>query len=310
MMAFIRRGLSQATRRSYLLAKARYRLSRSDPIETNPVIVYTVGKVGSSSVAATLSSAGYNRPVAHVHWLQLAHLERDERHYKYRARQYFGRQRVARLLPYYIWLGKSLNRAIARAPREKTWDVITMVREPVARNVSAFFQNLEPRFDVWPEEAFTGRPVEETADWLIDLFLAAYVEDRSFAEEDGNPLTWFDIELNPTFGVDVFASRFMIERGFQTYSSSNARILLMRLEDLDRVGRSALEGFLSTRLTSLSKANDAIAKAYANVYRAFKERIRLPAWYLEQLYSSRYCRHFYSEAELGEFKKFWDKPGM
>ncbi len=292
-------------RRSFLFAKAHYKLSLPNPARTNPVIIYSVGKVGSTSVAATLEGKLPGRSVSHVHWLRSEHLRADEAHYKDRARAYRGTRRMGRFMPRYVWLGQHLSSAIAAAPADTIWDVVTLVRDPVRRNVSSFFQNLEPMFDFWPAEELKTRSADEVAARLVELFLDSYVAGNLPVEHDGDPLTWFDVELKPVFGVEVFAKPFPVTRGYEIYAGTNSRVLLVRLEDLDRVAQPAFAEFLGADVGHVVQRNDASDKVYADVYRRFKHLLKMPCQYLDRMYSSRYSRHFYTEGEIAKFRSSW-----
>lgn len=300
------RAVRSVARRSFRLAKAHYNWSLPDPTTSNPVIIYSVGKVGSSSVAATLEATLKGRSVAHVHWLRAEHLRADEAHYRSRARAYRGSRRVARLLPRYVWLGQRLSDAISAAPPGAVWDVVTLVRDPVSRNVSSFFQNLEPLFDVWPAEELKFRSAEDFAGQLVELFLDSYIAGNSPVEHDPDPLTWFDVELKPVFGIDVYANPFPASRGYEIYTGSNSRVLLMRLENLDRVAKAAVAEFFGTEVPDMVQRNEAADKVYADVYRRFKKLLRMPREYLDRMYSSPYSQHFYTPAELAEFRARWE----
>ena len=305
----VARAVDRVTRRSYRLAKASYSLRLRNPLRTNPVIVHSVGKVGSSSVHATLRAAVRSRPVWHVHWLNEENLRRDAIHYRERARAYRGTARMERFLPRYNWRGERLARAIRSAPHDHRWDVVTVVRDPVIRNVSAFFQNLQLMFDFWPDDQLRTRSPQEIAAELVEYFLACYVADAPPRDRDGDPLTWFDLELRPVFGVDVFASPFAKSRGYEIYSSARARVLLLRLEDLNTIGSSAFAEFLGIDVPRTLPRNEAATKGYADVYRHFQEQLRLPREFLDRMYDSRYSRHFYTSEELERFRSSWTRPG-
>jgi hypothetical protein len=110
-----------------------------------------------------------------------------------------------------------------------------------------------------------------------------------------------DLELKPVFGVDVFAKPFPVSRGYEIYAGTNSRVLLVRLEDLDRAARTAFAEFLGVDVANMVQRNEASDKVYADVYRRFKELLKMPRPYLDRMYSSRYSRHFYTPAELAEF---------
>jgi hypothetical protein len=93
--------------------------------------------VGTSSVAAALEVTLEGRSVAHVYWPRAEHLRAEEVHYKSRARGYCGKRQMSGFMPRYVWLGQQLGHAVKSAPPDTVWDVLTLVRSPVARNVSS-----------------------------------------------------------------------------------------------------------------------------------------------------------------------------
>jgi len=298
-----RRSLQALDSFSYDFARARYRRRRSAIADDRPVLVYTPGKVGSSAVAASLAAGVAPRQVAHLHYLTNERLTRDDALFRQRARTYRGTARARRFLPYYVWLGELIQQAVLDAPG-KTWDVVTMVRDPMERNVSAFFQNLETTDDLWVSDLLLTQSSEQIADDLVARFLSAYV-DRGHPLSDADPLTWFDDEMLLVFGIDVFGTEFEHARGYQIYRSTTARLLLIRLEDLSSVARTAFSDFLDVDAEVDPRQNSADSKSYGDVYARFKERLVVPAHYLDRLYASRYSRHFYTEQELESFRRRW-----
>ena len=107
------------------------------------------------------------------------------------------------------------------------------------------------------------------------------------------------------FGVDILAAEFEFARGYRRYRSNRAEVLLIRLEDLNRVAQKALSGFLGLEHVQVKRENDASENVYSDIYRTFREILSLPADYLDSVYSSAYSRHVYSEEELGRFRSRW-----
>src|ERR1043166_4221649 len=142
-----------------------------------PVVLFQMGKVGSSSLQSTLEKR-IASPVWHAH--QFAGLTPgQQRHLTWRRRLH---------LPIYV---------------------ISPVREPIARNISAFFQNF--RRDTGMELAAR----DWTTDALRDLFLERYRHHTC--------LEWSDPPLRPPFGIAVWAEPFPIEQKWQTYRSASVR---------------------------------------------------------------------------------------
>jgi hypothetical protein len=97
---------------------------------------------------------------------------------------------------------------------------------------------------------------------------------------------------------------FDAEAGYAMYATS-PKVLLIKLERLDDVGEAALGDFVGLGRIPLRHENVAGDKRYRDLYRAFVEGLRLPKDYLDRMYGSRYARHFYTDAELSEFRKRW-----
>lgn len=270
----------------------------------DPILVYTVGKVGSTSVSKSLKASGVDRTVYHIHWLAPEQLARVDAFYRARDRRYRGTVRAQRFRPEFVWLGEHLSRQIYRDP-ERCWQVITLVRDPVARDVSSFFQNLDSFFDYWIDDQLLVSEVEGVARGLVTLFLEAYVRGAVPIGMDGDPLGWFDRELKLVFGVDVYAAPFPKLRGFGIYDAPKAHVLVLRLEDLERSSEEAIREYMGLERFHLVRSNIGESKTYATVYRRFLELIRLPDEYLERIYASKYSTHFYSEDELARFRSRW-----
>ena len=314
--SFLRAGdriLARAAQESDYLAKLRSYLLFLRSERKEPLLVYQMGKVGSSTLVASLQA---NAPVRsryaiyHLHRLTQSGLRQVDRlNAESRARLRNsglpkGRFQEEHLLQGH-WLGKRI-----RDPRNRRkWLVVTLVREPIARNVSSFFQNLETRmfFDYRSRLASSGQ--EAAVAEVTRLFYENYLDDRAIDRIDANPMTWFDSELKQVFGVDVYASEFPKTRGYRIYEAERARVLLLRLEDLDRVHAEALKEFLQIDQFALVKANTGEAKAYSELYDAFLGDLVLPPEYVDEIYGSRYARHFYSEPEIQEFRARWKKTG-
>jgi hypothetical protein len=249
-----------------------------------------VGKVGSRTVFASLQRAYQklylNVPVHHVHVLEnLDELERN-------IQKNFANP-VDNLA--YIRKSKELRKQIEKNPKQ-AWKVISLVRDPIARNVGSFFQNLEEYIPGWREQYNNG-----------SLTLAALQE--YFLKNESIHIAadwWFEKQLQPLFGIDVFQSDFPFETGYKIYksSTSNASLLLIRLEDLNSCAERAMYEFLGLKDFSLYNTNVGDEKDYADVYSAFKE-IPLPSDYITKMYDTRSAHHFYSQDELDAFTSRW-----
>ena len=224
-----------------------------------PVYLFQMGKVGSSSLEATLA--------AHLEGMVVQAHTHDSM--PLRARRLLRWRRQLHLPVY----------------------VICPVREPLARNVSAFFQNF--RRDTGFEISDHPWTVAE----LTDLFLRCYPHNVC--------LEWFDRHFRPTFGIDVFASPFSVEKKWAVYRRGSVRVLIFR-SDLEHAEQLRLvSGFLGVEIPRWNYANQAETKDYGELYRDFVAAARLPDIYLSIMARSRFCQQFWSEDEIATTSRRW-----
>ncbi|NQT91098.1 MAG: hypothetical protein HQ558_07585 [Candidatus Omnitrophica bacterium] len=254
-----------------------------------PIIIYQVGKVGSKTIEASLKNIKLRNAVYHAHFLSWDNMEAVEK--ELLAEPNAQPPRWLRRL-------RSLRRLIDENPGVR-WKIITGVREPVIREISDVFQNLErdmPDLDKDDEEA----SLERIRRHVLKIF-------KDFNETTDYTCCWFDKELKDVFSVDVYASDFNKEAGYKIYSSDKGDILLIRLEDLSRCAREAFQEFLGIENFSLSKDNIGDKKWYSALYRWLLDSIIIPRDDLDRIYSSRYARRFYTEEEIAGFRKRWTR---
>jgi hypothetical protein len=252
----------------------------------DPILVYQMGKVGSTSILNALRAYDLDVPVYQIH-----HLNKLDK-YEARAQQFPERtQGMQQML--------ARSRAILREMRQsptKKWNLISLVRAPIPQVVSAFFQDLDVLFPDYV--AMTARG-ELTSAKLVEYFLREYRNET--------PLHWFDVQLRDVLGLDVYAQPFPISQGYQIYSFKNLRLLVMRLEDLERCAAPAMREFLRIPHFQLAQENSGAQKAYAQLYRDFRAQLRLPAEFVHKYNDSRYAQHFYTASELAASVAPWTR---
>jgi hypothetical protein len=270
-----------------------------------PILVYQMGKVGSSAIRNTLLLRGLH-PVLHLHTfspLREKHPEevdvpsalreplvREIEH----ARDVFSK--LGGWAKLQLTLHERLNERRLRRRLLRPGNplkIITSVREPIAANVSMFFQLLP-----W---YIGGRyaPDRVSTDGLIRLFFERYSCYR--------PLIWFDEEMKYETGVDIYQHAFPRDRGSLAFRDGSVEVLVLKTETDDAVKEEALSEFLGIEDVRLVKSNVGAQKAYAQQYSEFKERIRFSEDFFRTMYESRYARHFYDDAEIVRFSRQWHR---
>jgi len=276
----------------FFLLKVFYelRLRFSNLQGREPIVVFQMGKVGSSTIVESLKALNLGLPIYHVH-----HLTQDGLEFAEKMSLARGRPRPA---GEHYFTSQYLRRQLAKHSNGRRWNVVTLVREPIARNISAFFHTL----DAWyPEFNHQHGDINESVPFaeLTSVFLEEFPHEL--------PLTWFDSEMKCAFGVDVFSSEFPKQKGYDIYQGERVNLLVIRLEDIAKCGQQAFSEFLDIEQFTLVNANVGSEKAYGTAYQKFLESIVLPYSYIERMYASKYARHFYSEEEIRAFKAKWLK---
>ena len=230
-----------------------------------PVVVYQMGKVGSTSIAHSISSqTGF--PVFHFHKLCPKNLHRTRNNYE-----------------------RAFYDTIVRPGREAMF--ITLVREPLGRNVSEFFQRIERKV------AYK----EQLTDYSPRKFFGLMAKDRRINSKIG----WFDGELKPALGIDVYGKRFPKEKGSLEFRRGPFRLLVLKLEASDRRKERALQEFLGTGKIRLRSKNVGGEKFYSETYRKVGKTLKVPKSYVKKWHGSRYAKHFYTPQELKKAEKKW-----
>jgi hypothetical protein len=307
-VGLLERALLPLISRSYSLHKLHARAHLARSFRRQPLLVHQMGKVGSSTVAASLNAAPgvtARHSVYHVHFLTPGRLAREERLYRDAAVRARGRLPGRRFHPHYVWTGQFLAERLATDSRR--WTIVTLVREPLSRRVSSFFENLESLLGYDYPSRLRTQGMDRVLAELHQLFLERYLDEPPGQEIDADPHTWFQEELEGVFGVDVYGSSFSPEQGYQIYEAPRARVLLLRLEDLDRTLGPGLRELLGVDVP-LVRANVAENKGYAELYSHFVDSLELSTAQVERTYASRYCRHFYAPGEIERFRRKWSRP--
>lgn len=257
------------------------------------LVIYQMGKVGSVTVLRSLRALELDISIYHTHGLARDNVDRLEEVYR---QNFFRIGDVPEHLLHSHYLRKQIDRGI----RGKKWKMVTLVRDPIARNISAFFQTLDVQLDYDYQNKIKSMGIEGVVEDLIRLFLEQFPQHEV-------PLTWLDTDLKRVFGINLFSSAFPKLKGYRIYEGEHADVLLLRLESLNECACDAFREFLNVEEFTLLEANIGSEKEYGGVYRQFLSTIIVPDSYIEKMYTSQYARHFYTEEEINMFKAKWRK---
>jgi Putative capsular polysaccharide synthesis protein len=252
-----------------------------------PIVVYQMGNVGSSAIFNMLTrAAGVTNPVFHVHTLRDDGIGRNiVDNADWEEKRHIGDSiKVRRLL--------SSTPLTGDFPAEKKWKWITPVREPIARNLSAFFQNHDRYI---PDMLGRWKRGELNVAEIRDAFIQLYDHTK--------PLRWFDEEYKALFSLDVFDVPFDHAEGYLAIQTNVFDILLLRSEDLDTMSTELFGEFVGANGLVVNRTLEGSKRPYADVYKAFMEEARFPKQYVDALYDTPYTKLFYSPEQVDGFKQ-------
>ena len=249
-------------------------------------LVYQMGRVGSQTLNDALLQAGAE-PVYHVHWLSHDRLadacERARRHYGYVKPRHL---RVSRVLRSFLDDG---------GMHAVRWRIVTVVRDPIARNLSDHFLSLG---NYTLRDFFERyRRGKASLDEVVDDFVHGY--------DHGCRDSWFDEEIGAVFGIDVLVHSFDHSRRYAIIEKDGVSVLVLRQEDLRDTLSPALAEWLGVIIGELPQRHVSARDPNGDVYRQLLERVRLPQDLVDRMYAIPWVRHFYTPEEIASFRKRW-----
>lgn len=270
-----------------VLAEREARAAFAHP-DRPPILVYQMGKVGSSTIYRALQQAALPNRVLHLHFLSDDLVKYRE--FQLKAGNY--------PLPYHIYLGESVQRII-RKKSQISCKIISLVRDPIAFVVSNLFHN--PQF---AQENLLDRSgmmdVAKTGQYLTNILEKENTFDYVY--------NWFDRELKTVFDIDVFSRPFPREDGYAVYHHNTVAALIIRLEDLSNKGSEVLTRFLATpQVIRLEAQNTRAESRYGYVYLSLLHTIKIESSVCRRIYSHKFSRHFYDDDMIERFVERWSK---
>lgn len=238
--------------------------------KTQAVLLYQFGKVGSSALEKVIPGS------VHMHDLMSTKASDMISPVRYRL---LGDRPI-------YWCVKKWMYQLVPLLYQRV-KIISLVREPIGRNVSMFFQSLP----FWLADRFVTEGEElrsESKSLLEDVF------SRDFNHRYA--LDWFDKELFRYTGVDIYSQPFDTEKGYQIFSKKNIDILVIRQDRLMEM-EPVVEEFLGAEVR-FEYENRAENKWYGPLKKEFEKGFFPNKDYALEMLNSKYSRHFFSPSEI------------
>jgi predicted O-methyltransferase YrrM len=283
---------------------------RRPPPVDRPLLVYQMGKVGSTSIVAGLIARLPSVEVRQVHALHESTLRTYEAWLAAdpqlpaslvsSTREQFDAARTLR------------TRLLGDGPR---WRVVALTREPMAHLVSVLFQHFElyQRLSGGHDAPTTDRlsrlhayVVESLRRWMSAPERIADDPPRAAFSLSSR---WFDTEMQPVLGVDIMRAPFPADRGYALVRSARADVAVVRCEDLGWAAAEAIRALCGQEGFVVPAKNRAQTRPSGWLYHEYLRRCRFPDDVVAAVYATRYARHFYSDAERRALVARWSSPG-
>lgn len=273
--------------------------------EVNPILVYSMRKVGSTSLTSTLRAAGHSVYKHHCidpelnAELQLALSRTGFKPQHWLTDGAYFHKRLK------LW--RADNQALQRGKRLR---IFTFVKDPLATALSDYFMQL---FELIPE-AVAAKQLDQLDN------LKRYFQDVLQAASDGgasDPLTdflaklsampsyWFDRELKTTMGIDVLTAPFSIEKGYSIYHGHDSDTVLIRTDKLSKVALEAIDVLTGDKPLGLIEKNVRATTPEGELYRSLVSTLSLPESLVRQFYRQPWLSHFYSDVEIKAMIAKW-----
>ncbi|MEO1297853.1 MAG: putative capsular polysaccharide synthesis family protein, partial [Cyanobacteria bacterium J06636_16] len=199
------------------------------------------------------------------------------------------------------YLRKQLDSNTAKFP----WYVITLVRDPIAKTLSLFFQQLEQELLMGAD--YRRQIQEEGQEKVLQEIIIRFYQEHVDNPERKHPFYWLNREIKNNLAFDIFAEPPLSEEGYRIYKAATANILLLKLESLSDCYKMAFQEFLGLQDFQLVQSNVGTQKRYGSLYKSFLKQVNLPTDYIDEIYSSQWVTHLYSALEIERFYQRWQK---
>jgi Putative capsular polysaccharide synthesis protein len=234
-------------------------------------LIYTMGKVGGTSITHTIQEKLKYSNVFHIHYLSSFWLgvawdwDKSENNH---------------------WI-RQANRVKPYLKTAKKIKIITIIRDPISVHISGEFEN---------SIEFGDELINTEVQRIID-----FIKKKGF----DYPTRWFKDELLNLLNMGVCDLDVFSGKGYTTLNKDNKDVLILKFESLNDIAPIAISEFLGIKVGFISSRNRTQNKSTNKLYEEVNSAFSLREKELEIIYNQPILQLAYSEKELEEFKSRW-----
>lgn len=252
------------------------------PSDRPIVLIYQMGKVGSTSIYAALQKTAAAGRLVHVHYI-------SDRVHRSIVRH---RDHGVTPLPFHLFVGRELNQKL-KCNMSCEVKVITMVRDPIATLVSGIFQT---------PLLFGLKDHEDMKENDLVTRLQEFVNEK---DSYLGIFSWFDNEIKSVFGVDVHSISFNKNSGWGLYESNSLSVLMLQTEKMDYLPSEVMSDFVNCKVEMINRRNVRKKVTKNTSYQRIISRLSVSQGVLDFVYTSKSVQSFYSDGDIAEFRRKW-----
>jgi hypothetical protein len=257
------------------LRKIKHGLNSDAPM----VIVYQMGKVASSSIYDALKNRS-DCCAFHTHTLSRTNIDA--------RKQRTGDSFFAPDKRYRVSDALSKQVIQSRYPTK----IITLIRDPFERNISAFFENSK-----------SVQQAKQADEPFIDELIQEYLGSTNHLL----PEKWYQNEFFNALDINIFEHSFDPVSGWATIQQGPYDVLILRTTLSDEEKSKRIEDFLNIEDFTMPRSNQTGDKALKHTYQRFKSSIVFPDSIGHSILQSRFTQHFFTPTEIDTMQQRWLK---
>ncbi|RPF73849.1 MAG: hypothetical protein CBE49_003580 [Rickettsiales bacterium TMED289] len=226
------------------------------------IAIYTLGKSGSSSILSTLQEKFSSPNVIQLHFINCDYIRQNHPN---------------------DFASRNIDKAnlFLKNHSKKKIKYISLVREPISREISSFYQN---------------RPL-----YFKNISPNDYKAINNLIEEKAYDLAlnWFDYELKKHLNFDVYSQKFDKTKGFSIYKiDSDTELMVLRTDFINKTGLLALNKFLNSDIKQIKSVNVGSSKSNSFYQNQMKSYFKISDLNLEKIKNSKFMNHFFTKEEI------------